>query len=119
MINELDATLIRIRPTVQSKNATLADQMRPFFTGQSSIELDKLAGYHKLSLELEITPHLNHQHGILIFSSQHGNGSGDFLSITLIDGCVCIFQPIFYHADTAWGEIRTGLCNLFFWVKDM
>ena len=62
------------------------DQIYPFFTGRSSIELDKLAGYHKLSLELEITPYLNHQHGILIFSSQHGNGSGDFLSLALVDG---------------------------------
>ncbi|CAG7786347.1 unnamed protein product [Allacma fusca] len=60
----------------------------PFFSGRSTITLGKLAGYHKLSLELEITPYLNYAHGILIFSSQHGNGSGDFLSLALIDGYV-------------------------------
>ncbi|CAG7734118.1 unnamed protein product, partial [Allacma fusca] len=64
------------------------EQLYPFFNGRSTISMDKLAGYHKLSLELEITPYLNYQHGILIFSSQHGNGSGDFLSLALVDGFV-------------------------------
>ena len=64
------------------------DPRYPFFGGKSSINLGKVAGYHKLSLELEITPFLNYAHGILIYSSQHANGSGDFLSLALIDGYV-------------------------------
>jgi hypothetical protein len=58
----------------------------PFFDGKSSIVLSKLAGHHKLSIELEMTPFFDHAHGILLFSSQHANGTGDFLSIALIDG---------------------------------
>jgi len=58
----------------------------PFFSGRSFITLGKIAGYHKLSIELEITPYVEYAHGILVFSSQHANGSGDFLSLALIDG---------------------------------
>ena len=85
------------------KNAGLADHSSLFFTGQSTVELGELAGHHKLSLELELVPFLNHQHGILIFASQDGNGSGDFVSVALIDGFVYIFQLAFYHIYTAWG----------------
>jgi len=58
----------------------------PFLDGKGFIVLGKLAGHHKLSIELEITPFFDHAHGILLFSSQHANGTGDFLSLALIDG---------------------------------
>ncbi|CAL8148206.1 unnamed protein product [Orchesella dallaii] len=60
----------------------------PFLHGRSTIRLGKLAGYHKLSLEVEIIPYINYAHGVIIFSSQHANGSGDFLSLAVIDGYV-------------------------------
>ncbi len=37
---------------------------------------------------MEITPFLDFAHGILVYSSQHANGSGDFLSLALLDGFV-------------------------------
>ena len=54
--------------------------------GRSTIRMGKLGGYQQLSLELEIIPYLNYAHGTLIFASQHGNGSGDFMSVALLDG---------------------------------
>jgi hypothetical protein len=73
------------------------DYASPLLSGRSTIKLGKLAGYHKLSLELEIVPFLNFSHGILVFSSQHANGSGDFFSLALIDGCVYFYLLLRAH----------------------
>jgi len=43
--------------------------------------LDQLGGHQKLSLQLEITPTINFPHGILLFSSENEDGTGDFLSL--------------------------------------
>ena len=58
----------------------------PLFTGQSTVVLGRLGGSHKLSIEMELTPFLDHQHAIILFASQYVNGSGDFVSFALIDG---------------------------------
>ncbi|XP_035709385.1 agrin isoform X4 [Folsomia candida] len=69
-------------------NCEHKDYPSPLLYSRSTIKLGKLAGYHKLSLEIEVVPFLNFSHGILVFSSQHANGSGDFFSLALIDGYV-------------------------------
>lgn len=88
VLNNNDDTLAFEQRETEQDPCSKKEYPYPFFTGKSTISLGKLAGYHKLSIEIEITPYLDFQHGILIFSSQHANGSGDFISLALIDGYV-------------------------------
>ena len=50
------------------------------------IRLGKLGGHHKLSNELEISPAFNYAHGTILFSAENPKGTGEFVSLALIDG---------------------------------
>lgn len=56
----------------------------PAFSGQSYIELKPLKAYHKFSVEIEFKTYTDN--GILLYSQQRTDGSGDFISLALVNG---------------------------------
>ncbi|KAK9890325.1 hypothetical protein WA026_010423 [Henosepilachna vigintioctopunctata] len=58
----------------------------PAFHGNSYIQLKPLKAYYKLSIELEFKSYAHD--GILIYNQQKYDGSGDFISLALVNGHV-------------------------------
>ncbi|RZF33915.1 hypothetical protein LSTR_LSTR012257 [Laodelphax striatellus] len=58
----------------------------PAFNGNSYVKLKKLKAYHKLSLEIEFKTYANN--GILFYNQQHADGTGDFVSLAIVDGFI-------------------------------
>ncbi|XP_044765426.1 agrin-like isoform X2 [Coccinella septempunctata] len=58
----------------------------PAFHGRSYIQLKPLKAYYKLSIELEFKSYSHN--GILLYNQQKYDGSGDFVSLALINGHV-------------------------------
>lgn len=58
----------------------------PAFNGHSYIQLKPLKAYYKLSIELEFKAYT--EEGILLYNQQKYDGSGDFVSLALINGYV-------------------------------
>ncbi|XP_050719912.1 agrin-like isoform X4 [Eriocheir sinensis] len=58
----------------------------PSFSGSSYLEVKKIKAYNKVQVELEFRTFTDS--GILLYSQQQRDGSGDFLSLALVDGFV-------------------------------
>lgn len=55
----------------------------PAFNGNSFVKIKKLKAYHKLSIEIEFKTYADN--GILFYNQQHADGTGDFVSIAIIN----------------------------------
>lgn len=60
------------------------------FSGKSYVRLKKLKAYHKLSIEIEFKTYSND--GILFYNQQHADGTGDFVSLAIVNGWVQTFR---------------------------
>lgn len=58
----------------------------PSFDGHAYIVMKPLSAYHKFSIELEFTAFADN--GILLYDQQKIDGSGDFISLSLVSGHV-------------------------------
>ncbi|XP_042234513.1 agrin-like isoform X4 [Homarus americanus] len=58
----------------------------PSFSGSSYLEVKKIKAYNKVQVELEFRTFTDS--GILLYSQQQKDGSGDFLSLALVNGFV-------------------------------
>ncbi|XP_033609084.1 agrin isoform X4 [Cryptotermes secundus] len=58
----------------------------PAFDGHSYVQLKRLKAYNKLSLEVEFKTYAND--GIILYNQQKEDGTGDFVSIGLVNGYV-------------------------------
>ncbi|XP_054266356.1 agrin-like [Macrosteles quadrilineatus] len=56
------------------------------FGGKSYARLKKLKAYHKLSIEIEFKTYSND--GILFYNQQHADGTGDFVSLAIVNGFI-------------------------------
>ncbi|CAH0382273.1 unnamed protein product [Bemisia tabaci] len=56
------------------------------FNGQSYAQLHSIKAYHKLSIEMELKTYANN--GILLYDQQHEDGTGDFISLAIVNGFV-------------------------------
>lgn len=53
------------------------------FNGHSYVQLKKLKAYHRFSLEMEFKSFSDD--GILLYDQQQSDGSGDFISIAIVN----------------------------------
>ncbi|CAL4097372.1 unnamed protein product, partial [Meganyctiphanes norvegica] len=58
----------------------------PSFTGASFLEIIKIKAYNKVQIELEFRSFTDS--GILLYSQQVKDGSGDYISLALVDGYI-------------------------------
>ncbi|XP_049948231.1 agrin-like [Schistocerca serialis cubense] len=58
----------------------------PAFDGSSYVQLRGLKAYHKLSIEVEFITYASE--GIILYSQQKEDGTGDFVSLAVVDGHV-------------------------------
>lgn len=58
----------------------------PSFSGSSYLEVKKIKAYNKVQVEMEFRTFTDS--GILLYSQQQKDGSGDFLSLALVNGFV-------------------------------
>ncbi|RXG58159.1 Agrin, partial [Armadillidium vulgare] len=58
----------------------------PSFSGSSYLEIKKIKAYNKVQMEMEFRSFT--ESGILMYSQQKEDGSGDFISLAIIDGFV-------------------------------
>lgn len=58
----------------------------PSFDGHSYVQLKRLKAYNKFSLEMEFTTYAND--GIILYDQQKADGTGDFVSVSIINGWV-------------------------------
>lgn len=56
----------------------------PSFTGKSFVRMKRLQAYYSLNIELEFVTYADN--GIILYDQQNLNGSGDFVSLAIIDG---------------------------------
>lgn len=56
----------------------------PSFDGKSYVQLKRLKAYNKLTLEVEFKSYTND--GILMYSQQKPDGTGDFVSLAIVNG---------------------------------
>lgn len=66
----------------------------PAFNGSSHIVMKTLKAYNKLSIEIEFKTHKND--GLLLYNQQNLDGTGDFVSLALVNGLVFNDVQIFY-----------------------
>ncbi|KAF4521048.1 hypothetical protein B566_EDAN008120 [Ephemera danica] len=58
----------------------------PAFDGHSYVQLKRLKAYNKLSIEIEFKTYAND--GILLYNQQKSDGTGDFVSLAIVNGYV-------------------------------
>lgn len=58
----------------------------PAFSGRSYVKLKPLKAYHKLTLEFEFKSY--REDGVLLYNQQKVDGSGDFVSLAIVNGFV-------------------------------
>ncbi|KAK3873150.1 hypothetical protein Pcinc_021789, partial [Petrolisthes cinctipes] len=58
----------------------------PSFSGSSYLEVKKIKAYNKVQVEMEFRTFTDS--GLLLYSQQEEDGSGDFLSLAIVDGFV-------------------------------
>ncbi|XP_014210808.1 agrin-like [Copidosoma floridanum] len=56
------------------------------FDGKSYVRMSRLKAYHQFSIELEFKTYA--ENGIILYDQQKQDGSGDFVSIAIVDGFV-------------------------------
>ncbi|XP_063616673.1 agrin-like isoform X6 [Cydia splendana] len=58
----------------------------PFFDGSSFIRLKPLKAYHKLNIDIEFKAFT--ENGVILYNQQKYDGSGDFVSLALVNGYI-------------------------------
>lgn len=58
----------------------------PSFDGRSFVRMNRLKAYHTFSIEVEFKTYA--ENGIILYNQQKSDGSGDFVSLAIVDGCV-------------------------------
>ncbi|XP_066597691.1 agrin-like isoform X2 [Prorops nasuta] len=58
----------------------------PSFDGKSYVRMSRLKAYHKFSIEVEFKTYADN--GIILYNQQKSDGSGDFVSLAIVDGHV-------------------------------
>ncbi|XP_063988632.1 agrin-like isoform X5 [Diachasmimorpha longicaudata] len=56
----------------------------PSFDGKSYVRMSRLKAYHKFSIEVEFKTYADN--GIILYNQQKNDGTGDFVSLAIIDG---------------------------------
>lgn len=56
------------------------------FDGKSYVRMNRLKAYHKVSIEVEFKTYADN--GIIIYNQQKTDGSGDFVSLAIVDGYI-------------------------------
>lgn len=54
------------------------------FDGKSYVRMNRLNAYHKFSIEVEFKTYA--ENGILLYDQQKQDGTGDFVSLAIVDG---------------------------------
>nr|XP_024219435.1 agrin-like isoform X3 [Halyomorpha halys] len=80
--------LCSCKPGHDESQGRCVSEESPSFTGHSWMRLRKLKAYHKFNLELEFLSH--NMDGILFYTQQHQDGTGDFISLALVNGHVVL-----------------------------
>ncbi|XP_029165671.1 agrin-like isoform X4 [Nylanderia fulva] len=58
----------------------------PSFDGKSYVRMNRLKGYHRFNIEIEFKTYADN--GIILYNQQKSDGTGDFVSLAIIDGYV-------------------------------
>ncbi|XP_043286401.1 agrin-like isoform X3 [Venturia canescens] len=58
----------------------------PSFDGKSYVRMSRLKAYHKFNIEVEFKTYADN--GIILYNQQKNDGTGDFVSLAIIDGFV-------------------------------
>ncbi|XP_076277738.1 agrin-like isoform X5 [Lasioglossum baleicum] len=58
----------------------------PSFDGKSYVRMSRLKAYHKFSVEVEFKTYADN--GIILYNQQKSDGTGDFVSLAIVDGHV-------------------------------
>ncbi|XP_067207512.1 agrin-like isoform X4 [Linepithema humile] len=58
----------------------------PSFDGKSYVRMNRLKAYHKFSIEVEFKTYADN--GIILYNQQKSDGTGDFVSLAIVDGYV-------------------------------
>ncbi|XP_044018032.1 agrin-like isoform X3 [Aphidius gifuensis] len=58
----------------------------PSFDGKSYVRMNRLKAYHKFSIEIEFKTYA--ENGIILYDQQKNDGSGDFVSLAIVNGYV-------------------------------
>ncbi|KOC64151.1 Agrin, partial [Habropoda laboriosa] len=58
----------------------------PSFDGKSYVRMNRLKAYHKFSVEVEFMTYADN--GIILYNQQKSDGTGDFVSLAIVDGHV-------------------------------
>ncbi|KAK0077851.1 hypothetical protein PV326_009744, partial [Microctonus aethiopoides] len=58
----------------------------PSFDGKSYVRMSRLKAYHKFSIEIEFKTYADN--GIILYDQQKNDGTGDFVSLAIVDGYV-------------------------------
>lgn len=58
----------------------------PSFDGKSYVRMSRLKAYHKFSIEVEFKTYADN--GIILYNQQKSDGTGDFVSLAIVDGSV-------------------------------
>jgi len=65
------------------KKKILSEHKAAAFNGHSYVQLKKLKAYYRFSLEMEFKSFSDD--GILLYDQQQADGSGDFISIAIVN----------------------------------
>lgn len=60
----------------------------PSFDGKSYVRMNRLKAYHKFSVEVEFKTYADN--GIILYNQQKSDGTGDFVSLAIVDGSVLV-----------------------------
>lgn len=60
------------------------DYQVPSFDGKSYVRMNRLKAYHKITIEVEFSTYADN--GIIIYNQQKSDGTGDFISLAIVDG---------------------------------
>ncbi|XP_025268706.1 agrin isoform X5 [Camponotus floridanus] len=58
----------------------------PSFDGKSYVRMSRLKAYHKFNIEVEFKTYADN--GIILYNQQKSDGTGDFVSLAIVDGYV-------------------------------
>lgn len=62
----------------------------PSFDGKSYVRMNRLKAYHKFSVEVEFKTYADN--GIILYNQQKSDGTGDFVSLAIVDGFVLVIS---------------------------
>ncbi|KAK1128127.1 hypothetical protein K0M31_003612 [Melipona bicolor] len=79
----------------------------PSFDGKSYVRMNRLKAYHKFSVEVEFKTYADN--GIILYNQQKSDGTGDFVSLAIVDGSVLVISRISIARLVATNNILTDV----------